>query len=213
MSAKKVRLQLEATLECDLVDRKKEIDELVMDFVNAKTEAEEDSAEEENNESAEASEASEEEDTRKSNKRASASRNPPKKKRKQSSEDDYSEEEKPKKSKKKAGKAKKKGSGSDSGSEWEKPEPEKKKKGAGKGGYMRAYTLSPELAKIMEAEALPRHAVVKKVWAMIKERNLYDPKNKQFAICDDDLYAVMKVKRFRTFGMMKYLKDHFLADP
>lgn len=66
---------------------------------------------------------------------------------------------------------------------------------------------------------------------------LQDPKNKQFAICNDELLAVfgeykvliflrsssfliqpstdlffvfVGVKRFRTFGMMKYLKNHFL---
>lgn len=37
-----------------------------------------------------------------------------------------------------------------------------------------------------------------------------DPKNKQFAICDDELFKVIGVKRFRTFGMMKYLKNHFV---
>lgn len=37
-----------------------------------------------------------------------------------------------------------------------------------------------------------------------------DPKNKQFAICDDELMKVIGVKRFRTFGMMKYLKSHFV---
>lgn len=62
----------------------------------------------------------------------------------------------------------------------------------------------------MGADSLPRHEVVKKIWAMIKERNLYDPKNKQYAICDSDLLKVMGVKRFRTFGMLKYLREHFL---
>lgn len=81
----------------------------------------------------------------------------------------------------------------------------------GKGnGFTRPYTLSPDLAALMGAEALPRHEVVKKVWAIIKERNLYDPKNKQFAICDPELHKVMGVKRFRTFGMLKFLKPHFL---
>jgi len=63
----------------------------------------------------------------------------------------------------------------------------------------------------MGSEALPRHEVVKKMWAIIKERNLYDPSNKQFAICDDDLMKVIGVKRFRTFGMMKFLKNHFIS--
>lgn len=75
--------------------------------------------------------------------------------------------------------------------------------------FTRPLTLSPALAALMGAESLPRHEVVKKVWAIIKERNLYDPKNKQYAVCDDELHKIMGVKRFRTFGMLKYLKTHF----
>jgi len=40
-------------------------------------------------------------------------------------------------------------------------------------GYTKSVTLSPELASLMGSEALPRHEVVKKMWAIIKERNLY----------------------------------------
>lgn len=76
-------------------------------------------------------------------------------------------------------------------------------------GFTRACKLSPQLAELMGAESLPRHEVVKKMWEIIKTRNLYDPKNKQFAICDDEVYKVIGVKRFRTFGMLKYLKEHF----
>lgn len=85
--------------------------------------------------------------------------------------------------------------------------------GRGKGGgYTRAYKLSPALAELMGQEEMPRHEVVKRVWTIIKEKNLYDPNNKQFAICDDALYKVIGTKRFRTFGMMKYLKTHFLDE-
>lgn len=88
------------------------------------------------------------------------------------------------------------------------------KKGSGGkrsgGGYTRAYNLSPELAAVVGADEMPRHEVVRKIWAIIKEKNLYDPKNKQFAICNDELLKVFGVKRFRTFGMMKYLKNHFI---
>lgn len=85
--------------------------------------------------------------------------------------------------------------------------------GTGKGnGYTRPLKLSPALAELMGCESLPRHEVVKKMWEIIKGRNLYDPKNKQFAICDDDVFKVIGVKRFRTFGMLKYLKDHFIQE-
>ena len=82
------------------------------------------------------------------------------------------------------------------------------KKGGG-GGYTKVCKLSPELAKVMGEDSMARHEVVKRMWKLIKEKNLYDPKNKQFAICNDELLAVFGVKRFRTFGMMKYLKNHF----
>ena len=41
---------------------------------------------------------------------------------------------------------------------------------------------------------MPRHEAVKQIWAIIKERNLYDPKNKQFAICDDELHKIFGKK-------------------
>ncbi|KAJ2940065.1 hypothetical protein O0L34_g6435 [Tuta absoluta] len=115
------------------------------------------------------------------------------------------EEERPKKRKKK---------GSDDSKKAAKP---KAKKGGGGGrgkgsGYTRAYKLSPALADLMGKESMPRHEVVKRVWEIIKSKNLYDQNNKQFAICDDALYKVIGTKRFRIFGMMKYLKTHFLDD-
>jgi len=79
-------------------------------------------------------------------------------------------------------------------------------------GFTKAVRLSPELASLMGQEFMARHEVVKNVWSLIRERNLYDPNNKQFAICDEKLLPVFGVKRFRTFGMMKYLKQHFMMD-
>jgi upstream activation factor subunit UAF30 len=121
---------------------------------------------------------------------------------------------------------KKKAESSASDSDEEEPEKEKKKPppkkaaagGGGGGGakksstYSRKCILSPELAEVVGAPEMARHDVVKKMWEIVKGRNLYDPSNKQFAICDDQLYKVFGVKRFRTFGMMKYLKTH-IKDP
>jgi upstream activation factor subunit UAF30 len=42
----------------------------------------------------------------------------------------------------------------------------------------------------MGEKQMARHMVVKQMWKIIKEKNLYDPKNKQFAICNDELFAV-----------------------
>ncbi|RZF33033.1 hypothetical protein LSTR_LSTR015417 [Laodelphax striatellus] len=117
-----------------------------------------------------------------------------------------------------AGKRKKKGgSDSDSDEDWGKGKKSggaKKAGGAkrGGGGYTKVCKLTPELAAVVGQDSMARHEVVKKIWAIIKEKNLYDPKNKQFAICNDELLKVFGVKRFRTFGMMKLLKTHFIAD-
>jgi len=98
----------------------------------------------------------------------------------------------------------------DSDEDWGK---KKKKAGGGRKGksaFTKSFKLSAELADVVGSDVMPRHEVVKKLWAVIKERELQDPKNKQFAICDDQLLKVFGLKRFRTFGMMKHLKDHFL---
>ncbi|XP_021948101.1 uncharacterized protein LOC110845874 [Folsomia candida] len=94
----------------------------------------------------------------------------------------------------------------------EEPKTEKKPAGNLKGGYAKKYRLSSKLAKVMGEENMARHEVVKKMWVIIKEKQLFDPKNKQFAICNEDLLAVFRVKRFKIFGMMKYLSTHFLDD-
>ncbi|EGI58718.1 Upstream activation factor subunit spp27 [Acromyrmex echinatior] len=237
MSAKKVRQQIEEKLDVDLIERKKEVDDLVMECLQEKqdggkkkkkaaSEESEDGEEEEE----EGSEEEEEEEEKKPAKRNPAKKAPNKRKKGSSedeesaSDDDASDEEyspkKPKVTPKKSKpgkKGKKKGSDSDSDEDWGKnkkaPGSTAKKGAGGKGkggGYTRAITLSPELAAVVGAEQMARHEVVKKVWSIIKERNLYDPKNKQFAICDEELMKVIGVKRFRTFGMMKYLKNHFV---
>ena len=86
--------------------------------------------------------------------------------------------------------------------------PKKKRGGGGGGGFTKPQNLSEELADIVGKDQAPRHEVVKQVWAYIKENKLQDPKNKQFAKCDDKLMKVIGVKKFRCFGMAKFLKDH-----
>lgn len=69
--------------------------------------------------------------------------------------------------------------------------------------------LSNELAALVGQNTMARDEVVKKLWSIIKEKNLYDPEDKQYAICDDALMKVIGVKRFQLFGMMKYVESHF----
>jgi upstream activation factor subunit UAF30 len=77
-------------------------------------------------------------------------------------------------------------------------------------GYMRSIPLSDAMAEFTGETELPRSQVVKRIWDYCKEKNLMDPKNKQFAICDNELLKVIGVKRFRLFGMMKLLTKHFI---
>ncbi|XP_038046128.1 protein TRI1-like isoform X2 [Patiria miniata] len=78
--------------------------------------------------------------------------------------------------------------------------------------FQKEMVLSQELADIMGVNSMPRSKVVQRMWQIIKERNLSDPSNKQFHICDDQLMKVFGKKRVRTFSMMKYLKTH-IKDP
>ena len=45
---------------------------------------------------------------------------------------------------------------------------------------------------------MARHEVIKKMWSIIKENNMYDPKNKQYAICDDAMFPVIGKEAGRT---------------
>lgn len=174
-------MQLEQKLKVDFSSRKKELDKLVMEVVNAMQSPD--------------------------SSQSDAESEPEVKKKKRKADDSDEEDYIPKKNITKG--KKKKGNSSDDGSDDDWKEAKVKKKGKGT-GFTRPYKLSPELSELMGEKELPRHEVVKKIWKIIKEKNLYDPKNKQFAICDEQLEKVIGVKRFRTFGMMKYLMKHFI---
>lgn len=237
ITSKKVRQEIEKKLDIDLASRRKEVDELVMEFIdndkskskkNGNVEDDDDDEEEEENE--EEDEEDEEEEEEKKPKRSAPKKAAPAKRKAASSDesedasddegdDEYSPKKKTAKkgAAKRGGRKKKGGSDDDSDEDWGKGKKKrasgaKKAPGAkrGGGGYTKAVNLSPELAALVGEDCMPRHEVVKRIWALIKERNLYDPKNKQFAICDDELFKVIGVKRFRTFGMMKFLKNHFV---
>lgn len=187
VTPKSIRTQLEKELGLSLLTQKTDIKHIAREEIEKLSKEKE---EESDSQSSGSSSSSDEEIEKPKRTRACAParKAPVKRKRKAANGDDCDEED---------GKSAKKTT---------------KKSGAPRKGtgFTRPYTLSPQLSALMGADSLPRHEVVKKVWAIIKERNLYDPKNKQYAICDAELLGVMKIKRFRTFGMLKYLKPHFL---
>jgi len=186
VTAKVVRKQIEEKLGVDLVDRRKEIDAFIMAEVDEKVTSEEEVSEEE----------------------APAKR----KKAADSDEDDYSPAPKKKAPAKRGPKRGKKKSADSDDEDWGKKKKAKKAAGGPKKAtaFTKSYKLSPELGDLVGSDVMPRHEVVKKMWAYIKENKLQDPEQKQFAVCDDALLKIIGVKRFRTFGMMKYLKDHFV---
>merc|ERR1719323_551490 len=92
-------------------------------------------------------------------------------------------------------------------SDYEKPQ-KKRKSGGGGGGYNAPVKLSADLADIVGGEEMPRHEVVKRMWAYIKENKLQDPKNKAMVKCDEKLSKICPTKKFRGFGMTKFLKEH-----
>jgi len=186
VTPKILRKQLEEKLGIDLSSRRKEIDALIMSEI-------------ENQVTSEEEEVSEDEQ--------------PTKKGKKVDDDEYNPKASKKAApKKKAAGRKRKAEDSDNADDEDWGKKKKKSGGGGKknSAFTKAYKLSPELAELMGQDVMQRHQVVKKVWEIIKDRNLQDPSQKQFAICDDDLFKVMGVKRFKTFGMMKHLKTHFI---
>nr|XP_058973829.1 uncharacterized protein LOC131800164 isoform X2 [Pocillopora verrucosa] len=66
----------------------------------------------------------------------------------------------------------------------------KPKESGGLTGFKRIMVLSPQLAEVVGEEKMTRSDVVKKMWEIIKERKLEDPKNKRFTLCDEQLQQV-----------------------
>jgi len=213
-SAKKVRLQLQEKLDVDLADRKKEVDQLVMEVIDEQTQDDDEEGSEEEKAPSDGggSDYEPEEPVK-----VGRGRKPAKKSKARYGSDDEGSSGEEWGAKKKAGKKGKKRSASSDDSDYEKPKSKakpRKKKAAGEGGARKAggYTapvkLSEELADIVGGDEMPRHEVVKRMWAYIKENKLQDPKNKQMIKCDDKLAKIVPTKKFRGFGMTKYLKDH-----
>lgn len=74
--------------------------------------------------------------------------------------------------------------------------------------FTKKCSLSPALAEILGVNEMSRPEVVQKMWSIVKERNLFDTANRQYAFCDKQMMKVFGKKRIRLIGMMKYLKHH-----
>lgn len=59
---------------------------------------------------------------------------------------------------------------------------------------------------------MPRPTVVKEIWNYVKSRNMQDPADKRFILCDEKLKKVMDgLDRVSGFKMNKYLGAHLSA--
>ena len=79
---------------------------------------------------------------------------------------------------------------------------------AANSAFMKPMQPSPELAKVVGSDPLPRSEVTKKVWDHIKKNNLQNPENKREIIADDKLEPVFGSKRLNMFQMTKAINKH-----
>ncbi|XP_064630330.1 uncharacterized protein LOC135489094 [Lineus longissimus] len=237
LTARKVRRQLEEKFGADFTERKGEIDGILIELINEKTDSQEDSdADERNGENGTASDSSVsdvsvmESDEKKAapKKKAQPARKKPQAKPaakprskatskvKSKPEVVSSDDEKNLDDEELARKLQEEENGGRprrrTAKKVKPPKSDKPKKprAAGTSIYSRPCDLTPELAAVMGTDKMPRKDVVKNMWEIVRERNLQDPSNRQFMLCDEQLLKVFGKKRVRTFGMMKYLKKHMV---
>lgn len=81
-------------------------------------------------------------------------------------------------------------------------------KGTKNAAFMKPMQPSPDLAKIVGPEPLPRSEVTKKVWEHIKKNNLQNPENKREILADEKLEPVFGGKKLDMFQMTKAINKH-----
>ena len=75
--------------------------------------------------------------------------------------------------------------------------------------FMKALNVSPALAAVIGAGAVPRTEVVKKLWVYIKKNGLQDAKNRRMINADDKLKVVFAGKgQVSMFDMTKLVSKH-----
>ncbi|XP_052772789.1 uncharacterized protein LOC128211778 [Mya arenaria] len=234
-SAKKVRLKLQEQLDVDLSDRKKEIEKLTMALTMEMQDEGQESSEEEKNGKGDNSSSSDEEVEKEPPKKKPKTKKSSSKKKKKGGESDdddeggdlaplenddlnvYDEEQKTLKISdeelaKRLQSFEETGRRTRGRTSTHKPKEKKKREGGGNNTYTRPCNLSADLAALMGTDKLARNEVVKKMWEIVKERKLQDPRDKRFMICDEQLQKIFGRKRVQTFGMMKYLSNHIMSE-
>ena len=77
-----------------------------------------------------------------------------------------------------------------------------------KTGIHKPVQPSPDLAKIVGNDPLPRSEVISKVWEYIKKNDLQDPKDKRNILADGPLETIFGKKSATMFEMNKFLSAH-----
>ena len=73
---------------------------------------------------------------------------------------------------------------------------------------MKALTLSPALAAVVGAAAMPRTEIVSKLWVYIKKNNLQDKLNKRMVNADAKLKEVFGKAQVSMFEMAGLIGKH-----
>ncbi|MES2941593.1 MAG: SWIB/MDM2 domain-containing protein, partial [Pseudomonadota bacterium] len=74
--------------------------------------------------------------------------------------------------------------------------------------FMKALSLSPELAAVVGDKPLPRTEIVSKLWTYIKSKGLQDKINKRMINADDKLKAVFGKAQVSMFEMAGLIGKH-----
>lgn len=72
-------------------------------------------------------------------------------------------------------------------------------------------TLSQPLSDLLGETELSRPQTVKRIWAYVKARDLQDPKDKRWLLCDDAMRGVFKSEKVHMFTMNKILAQNLYA--
>lgn len=74
--------------------------------------------------------------------------------------------------------------------------------------FNRPVLLDAAMADICGGDEMPRHAVVKQLWAYVKGRDLQNPANRRQIMCDDKLKNLFGKSVVDSFEMSKLISGH-----
>ncbi|KAH8553168.1 SWIB/MDM2 domain-containing protein, partial [Umbelopsis sp. PMI_123] len=75
-------------------------------------------------------------------------------------------------------------------------------------GLNKPLVLSSTLAAFTGVSELSRPEVVKKLWKYIKEKDLQDPTDRRYILCDMELKKIFTQDRVNSFAMNRDLSAH-----